>query len=127
MPGIRCQNVVQEISVCSEICIDLSPKASFAVNRNAKMYFLKALVLAVPTTHLVAAAILGSSHTEIKRSEGTVPGAEEGTSYHFNSTGTSAQCAGLSVADLESSLERFDPLFPPQLVHRHSQELTSCE
>lgn len=127
MPSIRCQKVVQQNSFCSGLCIRLSPKASFAVNRNAKMFFLKALVLTVSTTRLAAAAILGSSHTDIKRSEGTVPGAEEGTSYHFNSTGTSAQCAGLSVADLESSLERFDPLFLPQLVHRHSQESTSRE
>ncbi|KAJ0107463.1 hypothetical protein J7T55_007652 [Diaporthe amygdali] len=78
------------------------------------MFFWKALVPTISTTSLVAAAILGSSHIGIKRSEGTVTGAEDGTSYHFNSTGTSAQCAGLSVADLESSLARFDSLFPPQ-------------
>ncbi|KAI3400775.1 hypothetical protein diail_1984 [Diaporthe ilicicola] len=78
------------------------------------MFFWKALALTVSTTSLVTAAALGSSHTVTQRSEGIVPGAEDGTSYYFNSTGTSETCAGLSVADLESSLEKFDTLFPPE-------------
>lgn len=78
------------------------------------MFFWEALVLTISTASLGTAAVLGSSYAGVKRSEGTVPGAEDGTSYHFNSTGTSETCAGLSVADLESSLARFDPLFPPQ-------------
>lgn len=80
------------------------------------MFFRKALALTVSATSLVTAAVLGSSHTLTKRSDGTVAGAEDGTSYHFNSTGTSAQCTQLSVADLESSLAQFDSLFPPQSV-----------
>lgn len=104
------------------------PRESPAVNRNAaKMFFWKALVLTVSTASLGTAAVLDSSHTGIKRSEGTVPGAEDGTSYHFNSTGTSEQCPGLSVADLESSLARFDPLFPPQSVHSHCRGLSSAK
>ncbi|KAL1880068.1 hypothetical protein Daus18300_001431 [Diaporthe australafricana] len=78
------------------------------------MFIFKALVLAVSTTSLVTASVLGSSHTWSRRSEGTVAGAEDGVSYHFNSTGTSDTCVGLSVADLESSLVQFDTLFPPQ-------------
>lgn len=66
---------------------------------------------------LASAASVGQSHSwssPAKRSEGTVLGAENGTSYYFNSTGTSATCTELSVADLQASLVQFDPLFPPE-------------
>lgn len=89
------------------------------------MFFWKALALTATTASIVAGTRLGPSHTWTQRSEGTVPGAEDGTSYYFNSTGTSAECSGLSVADLESSLARFDSLFPPQSVQSHSRELRS--
>ena len=85
------------------------------------MFFSKALVLIVSTTSLVTATVLGASGTLSKRTEGTVAGAEDGVSYHYNLTGTSAQCIELSVADLESSLEQFDTLFPPESVQGHSQ------
>lgn len=88
------------------------------------MFFWKALALTVSTTSLVGAAALGSSHTVTQRSEGTVAGAEEGTSYYFNSTGTSEQCGGLSVADLESSLAQFDTLLPPSSVKGHPGEFS---
>lgn len=81
-----------------------------------KMFFWKALVLAVSTTSLATAAVLDSSHTESKRSDGTVAGAEDGTSYYFNSTRTTDQCGGFTAEDVESGLVQFDPLFIPQSV-----------
>lgn len=66
---------------------------------------------------LVTAAILEHNPLlPVKRSEGTVAGAENGTSYYYKLTATSAQCPSLLVADLQTSLGEFDGLFPPELV-----------
>ena len=64
----------------------------------------------------VSAFVLGQRHSNfpVKRSEGIVVGAEDGTSYAWESTGTSASCPTLLVPDLQASLVQFDPLFPPQ-------------
>lgn len=92
-------------------------KTISVLNRNtAKMFLLKALALAISTTSFATAAVLSSSRTESKRSDGTVAGAEDGTSYYFNSTRTTDQCGGFTAEDVEAGLTQFDPLFLPQSV-----------
>ena len=79
------------------------------------MTFSKLFTLAVSASTLATASVLGQNFP-VKRSEGTVAGAEDGTCYHWNSTGTSAQCPTLLLTDLQTSLVQFDPLFPPESV-----------
>lgn len=78
------------------------------------MAFSKFLTLAVSAASLVSASVLGQgfAHLPTKRSSGTVDGAEDGTSYTWYSDGTTAQCPDLPVADLETSLDQFDGIFP---------------
>ncbi|CAN8100654.1 unnamed protein product [Discula destructiva] len=81
------------------------------------MLFSQAFFLVLFIGSPATAAVAGQSHYwsfPVKRSQGIVAGAENGTYYHYNSTGTSAQCAELSVADLQASLAQFDSLFPPE-------------
>ncbi|KAJ4386703.1 hypothetical protein N0V93_009601 [Gnomoniopsis smithogilvyi] len=71
--------------------------------------------LGVSASTLVTASILGHSHSlPVKRSNGIVAGEKNGTSYSYNLTTTSAQCPTLLAADLQTSLEEFDGLFPPE-------------
>lgn len=72
------------------------------------MTFSKLFTFAVSVSALTTAYVLGP----VKRSAGTVAGAEDGTSYFWNSTETSAQCPTLLPADLQTSLVQFDGLFP---------------
>ncbi|KAL9615809.1 MAG: hypothetical protein Q9160_009242 [Pyrenula sp. 1 TL-2023] len=80
------------------------------------MTFSKLLTLAVSASALATASTLKQRHPNlpVKRSDGTIIGAEPGISYQWNSTGTSAQCPALLVTDLQTSLTQFDSLFPPQ-------------
>lgn len=82
------------------------------------MAFSKIFTLAVSAFALAAASRLQrNSDLSVKRSQGIIPGAENSTSYTWNSTGTSAQCPSLTPADLQTSLSEFDSLFPPELVY----------
>lgn len=78
------------------------------------MGFSKILTISVWAASLASASVLGQSyaHLPTKRSSGTVAGAEDGTSYTWYSDGTTAQCPNLPVADLETSLDQFDGIFP---------------
>lgn len=78
------------------------------------MAFFKTLTLAVSVASVACASVLGQgySHLPTKRSSGTVAGAEDGTSYTWSSDGTSAQCPDLPTADLVTSLDQFDGIFP---------------
>ena len=83
-----------------------------------EMTFSKLFTLAVTTSTLATGSVLGQRYSNflVKRSDGTVAGAEDGTSYFWNSTGTSAQCPTLLSTDLQTSLLQFDALFPPESV-----------
>ncbi|KAG8157092.1 hypothetical protein KVR01_013082 [Diaporthe batatas] len=72
------------------------------------------LTLAVSAASLASASVLGQGHAHrpTKRSSGTVAGAEAGTFYTWSSDGTTAQCPDLPTADLETSLDQFDGIFP---------------
>lgn len=78
------------------------------------MAFSKFLTLAVSAASLACASVLGQgyAHLPTKRSSGTVAGAEDGTSYTWYSDGTTAQCPDLPTADLVTSLDHFDGIFP---------------
>lgn len=84
------------------------------------MIFSKLFTLAVSASTLAAAFVPGleqrHSNFQVKRSEGTVAGAEASTSYYWDSIKTSAQCPTLLVTDLQTSLVQFDPLFLPESV-----------
>lgn len=79
----------------------------------------KIFALAVSACALATASGLAQRHPgfSFKRSQGTVAGAENGTSYYWNSTSTIAQCPDLTTADLQTSLEQFNGLFPPESVY----------
>lgn len=81
------------------------------------MSVYKVLAFGFTASTLVAASILGRSPSSpVKRSDGIVAGAENGTTYYYNLTATSAQCPTLLTDDLQTSLEEFDGLFPPEQV-----------
>lgn len=79
------------------------------------MSIYRTLALGVSTATLVTASFLGQSPSfPVKRSDGIVAGAENGTSYSYSLTKTSEQCPTLLTADLQTSLQEFDGLFPPE-------------
>lgn len=83
------------------------------------MPLYRIFALGVSAATLVTASILGQSHPfPVKRSDGIVTGATNGTFYPYKLTATSAQCPSLLTADLQTSLKRFDAMFPPELVQR---------
>lgn len=81
------------------------------------MSIYRVFALGISTGTVVAASILGQNPSfHDKRSEGIVAGARNDTSYYYNLTATSAQCPTLLTDDLQTSLEEFDGLFPPESV-----------
>ncbi|KAH8803427.1 bacterial alpha-L-rhamnosidase-domain-containing protein [Xylogone sp. PMI_703] len=80
------------------------------------MAFPKLFTLMVAASTLTTASVLGQRYANfpVKRSEGTVAGAEEGISYFWNTADTSEQCPTLLANDLQTSLVQFDGLFPPE-------------
>lgn len=77
----------------------------------------RAFALGISTATLVSASLFGQrSSLPVKRSDGIVAGVDNSTSYYYNLTETSQQCPTLLAADLQTSLEEFDALFPQELV-----------
>lgn len=77
----------------------------------------RTFALGILTATLVSASVFGQSPPiQVKRSDGIVAGVDNSTSYYYNLTETSQQCPTLLAADLQTSLEEFDALFPQQLV-----------